>query len=198
MEGTCAIQNAIVNVLPNLDILPARNDLDALHSGIPNASSNRQNEIVKTKLRGIDHNYDFVIMDTAPSSLASLLTSNSLAAADYVIIPTQPELLPVSGIAQCYAIIDQARVRYINPDIQTLGVLIVRYEKNKNSRTYMEKFADYSDDIHLFKSIVRKNVKLSECINHGLPINFYNRSCHGFDDYRAVVAEIIARIRRVA
>lgn len=141
----------------------------------------------------VDHfrgDYDFIILDTAPAMGNTML--NYLYAADYALIPAQPEMLPIFGISNIVKLIENVR-SIANKQVQFLGVLFIAYESRRavhnNINEVMRK--EYGDKI--FKTMVRKCSALTEAI--GESIYTYAPKSNAAEDYTNAINEILKRIK---
>ena len=190
-EEKCTIGDTILNRYPNLDIVPSAPNLDkAIEQGYV-ANHLRKNEIIKFKLNDVVAGYDFVIMDTPPTK--SLLTMNSLAAADYVVVPVRLDHLSVVGLKQMHDLIMEVKTQWLNPSIELLGILGTFSEETRDCREHIDIIQDSMFSDCLFTSRIRKNVTLSESVSRGTPINYFDRKCHGYEDYNDFTLEFLKR-----
>jgi chromosome partitioning protein len=138
--------------------------------------------------------YDYVFVDCPPS--LGLLTVNALTAADSVLIPLQCEYYALEGLSQLLATLDLVR-DHLNPDLAVKGVVLTMFD----GRTRLS--ADVADEVrrHLgdrvFKTVIPRNVRLSEAPSHGLPISRYAPDSTGAVAYAALADELRARDGRV-
>jgi chromosome partitioning protein len=191
-EDSCAIQDAILNCYPNLDIVPSTPELEkAIESGYV-ANHLRKNEIIKFKLRDVESAYDFIIMDTPPTK--SILTMNSLAIADYVIIPVMLEHFSIVGLKQMHDVIMEVRAQWLNASISLFGVLGTFYQETRNCKEHLAIINSSMFKDYLFTSRIRRNVTLSESVSQGTPIIHFNKHCHGYEDYDAFTREFLRRL----
>ena len=138
------------------------------------ANDPNRNYLLADVLEPLRHQYDVIIIDCAPN--IGFTTVTALCAADGVIIPLTAEYLAFQGIAQLVKLINTLKKR-INPNIDTLAGIM---------ETYGEK---------VFKTTIRENVALSECINAAVPVRDYAPTSNGAKDYDAVAAELLKRIK---
>jgi chromosome partitioning protein len=191
-DNNCSIEDSVLNCLPNLDIVPSTPELEkAIESGYL-ANHLRKNEIIKFKLRDVESAYDFIIMDTPPTK--SILTMNSLATADYVIIPVMLEHFSIVGLKQMHDVIMEVRAQWLNASISLLGVLGTFYQETKNCKEHIAIINSSMFKEYLFTSRIRRNVTLSESVSRGTPIIHFNKQCHGYEDYHAFTREFLGRL----
>lgn len=141
-------------------------------------------------LLNIKKKYDAILIDSSP--YIGITTINTLVAADYVLMPVQPEYFSATGLAQMLPIIE--KVKKLNRKLQVLGAFISRYDR----RTSLHKAI--ADDIRknlpdiVFKTSIRENISLAEASAHGKTIFEYEPDSHGAEDYKALMAEIITKL----
>lgn len=133
--------------------------------------------------------YDYVIIDCPPS--LNLLTINALTAAlDGVLIPVQCEYLALEGLSQLLLTIDMAR-RYLNPRLEVRGLVMTMYDSRTNlSRQVVEEVRTHFPG-KVFRTIIPRNVRLSEAPSFGQPINLYDPASAGAVAYQVLASEIL-------
>ena len=170
-----------------LDILPA-------HPGLAGAEVELVNVIgreyrLQQMLAGVNGRYDYVLIDCPPS--LSLLTVNALTAArDGVLIPVQCEYLALEGLSQLTQTIELVQ-KYLNPKLVIRGLIMTMYDGRTNlSRQVVEEVRSYFPG-KVFKTIVPRNVRLSEAPSFGQPIHLYAPSSPGGLAYKLLTAELL-------
>ena len=134
----------------------------------------------------------YVLIDCPPS--LSLLTVNALAAADAVVIPLQCEFFALEGLSQIMRTIETVRMR-INPRLELQGVVLTMHDRRNNLTNQVE------DDVraHLadkvYKTVIPRNVRISEAPSHGKPALLYDLKCPGSQAYIQLASEVIQRER---
>jgi chromosome partitioning protein len=182
----------------NLRLVPSTIDLAAAELEL--AATVGRERILADSLTAEPLDADLVLIDCPPA--LGLLTLNALAAADEVLIPLQPHFLGLQGLGKLLETVSLVRQR-LNPRLSIAGVVLCMYETN--TRLTAEVVADLEDffassgpdntpwrDARLFKSVIRRNVKLAECPSHGVTIFDYEPRCNGAEDYGALAAELAA------
>jgi chromosome partitioning protein len=143
--------------------------------------------------------FDFVLMDCAPS--LGVLTLNALSAANEVLIPLQPHFLALHGMGKLLETTALVAKR-INPALKVTGIVLCLYEASTRlAQEVIQDLQDYLDrsrgantpwsKARVFKTRIRRNIKLAECPSFGQSIFTYARQCHGADDYRALARELL-------
>jgi len=135
-------------------------------------------------------NYDYVLIDCPPS--LGLLTVNALTAADSVLIPIQCEYYALEGLSQLLNIIKLVRNR-LNSTLELEGVLLTMYDARTNlSLQVAEDVKRYFRD-KVYRTIIPRNVRLSEAPSHGKPITVYDPRSRGAEVYRELAEEVVRR-----
>lgn len=187
LEGEMKASDVIVELTPNLHIIPASPELVASEREVDKKSL-RKHEILRMRLNDTN-GYDFAILDTQPD-IDALLTINGLVYADCVIIPTEPAHFSTAGISRLLLTIGQIRSESLNPFLQVLGYLITFMESTKICREYSGMLESLSPG-QVFKTRIRKNTALAASAKKGKPIA--DRSSSGYLDYRSFSEELLAR-----
>jgi chromosome partitioning protein len=144
-------------------------------------------------LAEVEADYDYILIDCPPS--LGLLTVNALTAADSVLIPLQCEYYALEGLTQLLATLDLIR-DHLNPDLDIKGVVLTMFD----ARTKLS--ADVANEVrrhlgdHVFKTVIPRNVRLSEAPSHGQPISRYAPDSTGALAYAALTNELRARDNR--
>jgi chromosome partitioning protein len=195
-EDKCSIEEVIVPYRhePNLDIVPSTPELEKVIESGHVANHLRKNELIKFKFEHAEQAYHFVIMDTPPSK--STLTMNSLAIADYVVVPMRLDELSTVGLKQMGDLIADVKAQWLNPKIRLLGLLGTFYERNTDTLEHMDiiSHADSPFKDYLFETKIRKNVALSKSIAKGMAVIHFDKGSHGYDDYDAFTRELLRRL----
>lgn len=133
-------------------------------------------------------NFDFVLIDCPPS--LGLVTINALTAADTVLIPIQCEFFALEGLSQLTNTVKQVKKVY-NPKLDIEGVLITMFDGRLNLT--MQVLAEVKKYFasKTFKSVIPRNVRISEAPSHGKPINYYDRGSKGAKAYSDLADEIL-------
>jgi len=170
-----------------LDILPSNPALSGAEVELVNAIG-REYRLQKA-LEGVNGRYDYILIDCPPS--LSLLTINALTAAkDGVLIPVQCEYLALEGLSQLTQTVALVQ-KYLNPGISIRGLMMTMYDSRTNlSRQVVEEVRGYFPG-KVFRTIVPRNVRLSEAPSFGQPINIYAPNSPGAIAYKVLAAEIL-------
>jgi chromosome partitioning protein len=140
-------------------------------------------------LERVNGRYDYILIDCPPS--LGLLTVNALTAArSGVLIPVQCEYLALEGLTQLSQTIELVN-KYLNPQLHIRGLMMTMYDSRTNlSRQVVEEVRGYFPK-RVFRSIIPRNVRLSEAPSYGQPINIYAPNSPGAIAYKVLAAELI-------
>lgn len=191
----CDIKDAIVKTdYKRLDLIPATVNLSGLESEFFEKSKEEPNFVksaqLKNKLYLIKDNYDYIIIDCAPS--LSIITINALTASDSIIIPVQCEFLPLEGITQLLNTVMMAQ-RDLNPNLEIEGVLLTMLDGRANlGFEVAEEIKKYFKEI-VYNTIIPRLVRLAESPSHGKPILAYDPSSRATAAYLNLAKEVIER-----
>ncbi len=172
--------------LEHLDVLPANPDL--IGAEIELVSALAREIKLQGVLREISDDYDYVIIDCPPS--LGLLTVNALTAADAVLIPLQCEYYAMEGLSQLMNTIRLIQGQ-INPRLTIRGIVLTMFDgRNNLSHQVSDEIRNHFPD-KVFKTVIPRNVRLSEAPSHGLPVLLYDISSRGATAYLELAKEII-------
>lgn len=173
---------------PNLDIVPAHIDLVAVEIELVDAL-NREYRM-REAINKIRDQYDYIILDCAPS--LGLLTLNALTAADSVIIPVQCEYFALEGLGKLLNTIKSVQ-RIHNPSLDIEGLLLTMYDSRlRLSNQVVDEVTKHFKDM-VFKTIIQRNVRLSEAPSFGESIITYDASSTGANNYLSLAEELIKK-----
>jgi len=172
--------------VPFLDIVPSHPDL--IGAEIELLDFEEREFVLKKALEKLQGTYSYIFIDCPPS--LGLLTINSLVASDSVMIPLQCEYFALEGLALLLRSITIIKKR-LNPKLDTLGVLLTMFDNRTNlSFRVMEEVKEYFND-SLFKTVIPRNVTLSEAPSYGKPVLLYDISSKGAESYLELASEIL-------
>lgn len=173
----------------NLDLMPSNINLAGAEIEI--IEFNDRHKRLKTALDAIKDDYDYIFIDCPPT--LGLLTVNALVASDGIIIPMQCEYFALEGLAQLSVSIKRVKQMY-NPSLELVGILITMYNGRLNLSTQvMAELKKYYSD-KLFKTVITRNVRLTEAPSFGKPIKYFDKYSKGSMAYADVTQEIFERI----
>jgi chromosome partitioning protein len=172
---------------PLLDILPATRDLVGVEVELVNRAG--RETILREALAPIRDSYDYILIDAPPS--LGMLTLNTLAAANTVLIPIQCEFYALEGLSQ---LLNTVRIvqRNLNPGLEIEGVLLTMYDGRLNlSRQVAAEAKEYFGS-KVFRTAIPRNVRIAEAPSFGEPIVLYDIVSVGAKSYLALAREVIA------
>ena len=184
--GNTSLEKVIINTaVPLLDLAPGHPDM--IGAEIELLDMENREMVLKTALAGIKDRYEYILIDCPPS--LGLLTVNSLAAADFVIIPLQCEYYALEGLVLLLKTITIIKKR-LNPNLEVLGVLLTMFDKRNNLsfRVLEEERRHLGNKV--FKTVIPRNVRLSEAPSYGKPVILYDAGSKGAESYLDLAAEI--------
>lgn len=185
-SGECSLREALVEVEPKtLFLAPANSDLVATELEL--ASRPGRENVLKEQIAEIIEEFDFVLIDCPPS--LGLVTLNAMVAADSMLIPLQCEYYALEGVSSLMQTVKIAR-QELNPNLELQGVVLTMYDGRTNlSREVGDEARKFFGDF-VYKSVIPRNVRLSECPSHGMTIFQYDKSSAGAFAYRALAGEL--------
>ena len=175
-----------------LIIAPATTDLSS--ADIEMMASEKRSFLLHDALRqrAMDaYDLDFVLIDCPPS--LSLLTVNAMVASDSVLVPLQSEFFALEGLSQLMLTIREVR-QTANPNLRIEGVLLTMYDQRNNLSQHVERDARETLGGLVFKTIVPRNVRVSEAPSFAMPVISYDPGSKGSQAYRALAQEMVERI----
>ena len=171
-----------------VDILPANIELAGAEVELVAAISRETR--LKKALDMVRDNYDYILIDCPPS--LGLLTLNSLAAADSVIMPIQCEFYALEGVAQLMKTIELVRSN-LNANLAVEGVVMTMYDSRTKLAEQVVDEVRSSFDTVVYKTMIPRTVRLSEAPSFGQPILYYDKKSKGAEVYMKLAKEVIAR-----
>ena len=171
-----------------VDILPANIELAGAEVELVAAISRETR--LKKALDVVRDNYDYILIDCPPS--LGLLTLNSLAAADSVIMPIQCEFYALEGVAQLMKTIELVR-NNLNANLAIEGVVMTMYDSRTKLAEQVVAEVKNSFDTAVYKTRIPRTVRLSEAPSYGQPIIYYDKKSKGAEVYMKLAKEVIAR-----
>lgn len=174
--------------IPGLDVIPATIQLAGAEIELVTVIS-RESKLKKALEKAVSE-YDYIIMDCPPS--LGLLTLNALTAADSIIIPIQCEYYALEGLGQLMNTISLVQ-KHLNPRLEIEGVLLTMFDARTNlSIQVVDEVKNHFGD-KVYRSIIPRNVRLSEAPSHGKPIILYDSKSKGAEMYSDLAKEVISR-----
>ncbi len=185
--GSIPVEEAVVSSdMPFLDIVPSH--INLVGAEIEMIDMLEREQILKKRLVGARKKYDFIVMDCPPS--LGLLTLNALTASDSILIPVQAEYFALEGLGQLLNTIKIVR-RHLNPELEIEGVLLTMFDTRlRLSNQVAQEVRRYFGE-KVFRTIVQRNVRLSEAPSFGKPVLLYDVTSIGARNYIALAREIL-------
>ena len=181
------INNCILDtIIPNLKIIPSTIDLSAVEvefSNVPNREL-----VLKKSFKKLTSEFDYVLIDCPPS--LGLLTVNAMVASDEVIVPLQCEFYALEGLSQLLKTMDIIKGN-LNTGLSLKGIVLTMFDSRNKLSTLVEKDVREHLKEKVYKSVIPRNVRISEAPSHGLPVLLYDTKCYGSKAYASLSAEII-------
>ncbi|HBE79123.1 MAG TPA: sporulation initiation inhibitor Soj [Firmicutes bacterium] len=171
----------------NLKIAPATIRLAGAEAELVGMMARDQR--LKRAIEPLKDQFDYILIDCPPS--LGNLTINALAAADSIIVPIQCEYYALEGLSQLMKTVQLVQ-KYSNPNLQIEGVVLTMYDNRTNlSSQVTEEVKRYFND-KVYKSVIPRNIRLSEAPSFGLPITLYDEKSKGAEAYVDLAKEVIA------
>tara|TARA_B100000963_G_C22559394_1_gene640617 strand:+ start:494 stop:1297 length:804 start_codon:yes stop_codon:yes gene_type:complete len=178
--------------IKNLDIISSNVNLSGLE--VETANDADRAFVLKKILYDGSHdtlsNYDNIFIDCPPS--LSLLTIMALVASEELIVPLQTEFFALEGITQLVKTIDRIKVN-LNPKLKVKGILLTMFDKRNKLSSQVDIEARNYFKEKVYKTVIPRNVRLSEAPSHGMPCVLYDKSCLGSKSYFKLAEEFIAK-----
>jgi chromosome partitioning protein len=198
-EVECSLYECIINQtdiheaiyttdIDGLDIIPSHIDLVGAEIEMLNLED--REKIMQKLLDPIRNEYDYILIDCSPS--LGLITVNALTAANSVIIPVQCEYFALEGISKLLNTIKIIKNK-LNPKLEIEGFLLTMYDSRLRlaNQIYDEVKRHFQELV--FKTVIQRNVKLSESPSHGLPVILYDADSTGSKNHLSLAKEIISK-----
>lgn len=172
----------------HLFIIPSSVNLSGANVELVNET--QREFFLKEAIADIVDEYDYVFIDSPPS--LGLLTLNALVAANQVIIPLQCEYFALEGLTQLLQSIKSVQNSY-NRDLELFGILFTMYDsRTRLANDVVQEVIAYFGK-RVFRTIIPRNIRLSEAPSHGIPVTQYDTDCVGSRSYRKLAEEVVQR-----
>jgi len=206
-QRTCTTYDLLLDDAPLRDVIqptkfdglliaPATTDLSS--ADIDMVANEKRSFLLHDAIRQptIDsYGFDYILIDCPPS--LGLLTVNAMVAAHSVLIPLQSEFFALEGLSQLLLTIRDLR-QTANPELRIEGVVLTMFDKRNNLSLQVEGDArEYLGDL-VFKTVIPRNVRVSEAPSYALPVLAYDPKSRGAEAYRQLAHEMLMRASRVA
>ena len=189
LEHTLTVKETIIATdSPNVDLIPSHIDLVAIE--IELVDKDDREYMMKKAVQGIRDDYDFILIDCAPS--LGLLTLNALTAADSVMIPIQCEYFALEGLGKLLNTVKSVQ-RIHNTELDIEGMLLTMFDSRlRLSNQVVEEVRKHFSDM-VFDTIIQRNVRLSEAPSYGESIIKYDASSRGASNYLNLAQELLKK-----
>ncbi|AMS39747.1 ParA family protein [Aminobacter sp. NyZ550] len=188
-------QAAMETAVPGLSIIPSTLDLLGIEMEIASAPDRvlkLRNALRASAERAAG--YSYVLIDCPPS--LNLLTLNSMAAADSVLVPLQCEFFALEGLSQLLETVDQVR-RSINPELTIQGIVLTMFDGRNNLANQVVEDVRAHMGEKVYDTVIPRNVRISEAPSYGKPAILYDLKCSGSQAYLQLASEVIRRERKL-
>ena len=189
--GKISAENAIQeSSVKGLDLIGSNVNLSGLEVETAN-DANRAfllKEILKKENNSLFNDYENIFIDCPPS--LNLLTVMSLVSADELLIPLQTEFFALEGITQLVKTIDRIKAN-LNPKLSIRGILLTMFDKRNKLSSQVDNEARKHFKDKVYKTVIPRNVRLSEAPSHGVPCLIYDKGCPGSKSYISLAEEFI-------
>ena len=171
-----------------LGIIPSRVELSNLEQELINYDN--KEFLLKTSISLLPDRYNSIIIDCPPG--LGFLTTNALVASDRVLVPLQCEFFALEGLSQILRVIKKVKLEF-NPNLNLDGILLTMYDpRNKLSFQVEEDVREVMGSV-VYKTIIPRNIKISESPSHGKPVLLYDHKCIGSEAYINLAAEVLKK-----
>ncbi|MGC6512235.1 MAG: ParA family protein [Parvibaculales bacterium] len=188
--GESTMQQAITQTgVPGLALVPSTMDL--LGAEMELAENPRRLMRIRDELSRLGQGaYDFILIDCPPS--LNLLTLNAMSAAQSILVPLQCEFFALEGLSQLLSTIEQVRGS-LNPALEIQGIVLTMHDPRNNlSRQVEEDVRTHFGD-KVYKTLIPRNVRVSEAPSFGMPALLYDHKCAGSQAYMKLASELIQK-----
>ena len=193
--GQTDLKNSIQkSCVKNVDIIGSNVNLSGLEVETAN-DPNRAfllKEILTEKNKDFIDQYENIFIDCPPS--LSLLTVMSLVVADELLVPLQTEFFALEGISQLLKTIERIKIN-LNPTLTIRGILLTMFDKRNKLSTQVDDEARKYFKEKVYKTVIPRNVRLSEAPSHGVPCIIYDKECLGSKSYIELAKEFVKQER---
>ena len=179
--------------VPGLSIVPASMDLLGVELEI--ASESDRLFRLRDAIAPLTGEYDYILLDCPPS--LNLLTLNTMAAADAVLVPLQCEFFALEGLSQLLDTVEKVRGN-INPNLRIQGVVLTMFDGRNNLASQVVQDVRETLGAQVYETLIPRNVRVSEAPSYGKPAILYDLRCAGSQAYLRLASEVINRERRIA
>ncbi|MFQ1700307.1 ParA family protein [Loktanella agnita] len=195
LVGDTSLENAILPTsVKHLFVIPATTDLAS--ADIELIDNQKRSFLLRNVLRDqsvLKLGFDYILIDCPPS--LNILTVNAMVAADSVIVPLQSEFFALEGLSQLILTVRDVR-QSANPDLKIEGIALTMYDSRNNLSLQVEEDARENMGDMVFKTVIPRNVRVSESPSFSIPVLAYDSASKGSKAYRSLANEVINRSKK--
>lgn len=174
--------------MENLSIMPS--NIDLVGAEIEMLDLPSREKVLKNVLSKIEGDYDFILVDCSPS--LGLLTVNALSASNSVIIPVQCEYFALEGLGKLLNTIKIIQSN-LNPELEIEGFLLTMFDSRLRLSNQVADEVNKHFQQMVFKTVIQRNIKLSEAPSYGQPVLLYDADSRGTVNYLSLAKEVIEK-----
>ena len=174
--------------IPNLFVAPSHVDLVAVEVEL--VGKPKRELILKEQIRRLSVRFDYIFIDCPPS--LGLLTLNALAASESFLVPLQSEYYALEGLSQLLYTASLVQ-KDLNKDLSLEGIVLTMYDGRNNLSQHVKEEALSHFPDKVFKTVIPRNVRLSEAPSHGKSIFHYDPECLGAQTYQKLATELMSK-----
>ena len=185
--GECTFSECLTDsAVDNLNVIPSNVNLSGAEIDLIGVENREY--ILKNILDTIKDLYEYIIIDCPPS--LNVLTVNAMVAADSVIVPIQCEYYALEGLSQLIHTIELDR---LNKNLEIDGIVFTMYDSRTNLSTEVVENVKENIHLHIYKTLIPRNVRLAEAPSYGIPIHMYDGKSAGAIAYKNLAQEVIEK-----
>lgn len=174
--------------IPGLFLIPASENLAGAEVELV-SSKNREYHL-KNEIKNLETDFDYILIDCPPS--LGLLTLNALAASHSILIPLQCEFYSLEGLTHLLKTIYRVR-KNLNPTLEIEGIVLTMFDRRNSLSEQVAKDVQHHLPDYVFKTVIPRNVRVSEAPSHGKPVLIYDVKCTGSLAYMELARELLQR-----
>lgn len=187
MIGEIDVEDSLIQTeISNLHMIPSH--INLVGAEVELYEADNRESILRNALEPIRDKYDYIIIDCSPS--LGVTTINCLVASDSVIIPVQPEFFALEGLGKLLQTIRLVQ-NGVNPELTIEGFVVTMFDgRTKVHTQVVRELRDHFNDM-VFRTIIQRNIRLSEAPSHGKPIVLYDVMSNGTTNYLNLAKEVL-------
>jgi len=186
MGSDSAANNILSTAIPNMHILPSNQQLSGAEVELLDMD-NREYRL-RDALAPIVEHYDYILLDCPPA--LGFLTLNALTTADSLIVPLQCEFFALEGVQSLMSAVNEIQKKW-NPNLDVLGIVLTMYDRRYGLTKAVEEDVRGTFGEKVFRTVVPRNVRISEAPSHGKPALFYDFNSSGAQAYLRLATEVV-------